>query len=169
MQLAIETDLWQQATDHEPYAYAIFERQRPDYKIVRTDPSKPLAFDGWIMQGERKVALVETKCREHSYQDFTTKLKMQWLLSESKLAALAKCSRSWDLPTYGFLYFINCKKLMTIQLVNKQGAIIERELKTITTEEKYLQATDTRLCGLVAMHKATLLQWHGTPISKKEQ
>lgn len=168
MQLAIDTELWQQATSYEPFAYAIFEKQRPDYRIVRTDPTKPLAFDGWIMQGERRVALVETKCREHTFQDFQTKLKTQWLLSESKLAALSKCSRSWELPTYGFLYFINCKKLMTIQLVNKHGVIIKRELKTFATKEKYLQTTDTRLCGLVAMHKATLLQWHGTPISITE-
>ena len=159
LELAIKTAAWQQATDQEPNAYAIFERVNPDYKILRTDKKKPLTFDAWVMRNETKVALVETKCREFSHYEFANKYKSRWLLSESKLTGLARCAVSWQLPVYGFLYFINCKILLTIKLINKHGVIIEREKTFVKTKEKYIGGTDTTECGFVPMHSATILQW----------
>ena len=157
--LAIKTTAWQQSLDQEPNAYAIFERTNPDYKILRTDKKKPLVFDGWIMHNDKKVALVETKCRELTYRDHEHKYKSKWLLSESKLTGLARCAVSWQLPVYGFLYFINCKILLTIKLVNKQGVIIEREKKFVKTKEKYLGGMEETECGFVPMHSAIIMQW----------
>ena len=56
LELAIKTAAWQEASDQEPNAYAIFERVKPDYKILRTDKKKPLVFDGWIMHNPRQGA-----------------------------------------------------------------------------------------------------------------
>ena len=159
LELAIKTAMWQAAPDQEPNAYAIFERVKPDYKILRTDKKKPLVFDGWIMHNDKRVALVETKCRELTYYEHEHKYKNKWLLSEKKLTGLQRCAVSWQLPVYGFLYFINCKILLTIKLVNRQGVIIEREKRFVKTREKYLGGTEETECGFVPMHNATIMQW----------
>ncbi len=163
--LAIQTDKWHATTDQEQYAYAIFERQRPLYKIERTDKTKPIAFDAWILHDTNRVAMVETKCREMLYEEFVDRYGSKWLLSESKLAKLSLCARQYKRPAYGFLYFINCKKLLTLQLVSASGRIIERESKLVTSAEKYLGGVDTRQCALVQMRTATILQWHGRPVN----
>lgn len=163
--LAIDTAKWKATQDQEDYAYAIFGRQRPRFQIERTDKTEPLPFDAWIKRcadGSR-VAMVEAKCREFTYDEFTARYKSMWLLSESKLASLSRCALYYRRPAYGFLYFINCKKLLTLQIVSARGLIVARETKQVTSKEKYLEGTETRMCALISMQSATLLQWHGRP------
>lgn len=161
--LAIETPAWRAQTDQEDYAYAIFMRHWPELTIQRTDKTRPLPFDAYVLKQGQRIALVEAKCREFTFQTFTKQYKSQWLLSESKLTVLARCALQHKLPAYGFLYFINCKILLYTVLASRAGAIVEREAKIVTSQQKYLQNTDTRPCALVSMSGAPILQWYGSP------
>ncbi|MBA0907836.1 MAG: hypothetical protein H0Z55_00395 [Nitrosarchaeum sp.] len=134
--LDINTPRGQETLIHEKEAVEIFHRWwGKTYTYQPTDKSKPIAFDAYLMQGETRKAIVETKCRsDMDYRDFVTQRHNLWLITEDKLERCAKIAGTLNIPLYGFLYFVKCRTLLVIRLSEKNGRLLpHKSIKTKTT------------------------------------
>lgn len=137
MPLDIHTPLGADAIAQEELAIEIFHRYQAShgYTFKHTDKTKPVLFDGYIMNGETVRAIVESKCRyDTDYQEFRDRRKNVWLITESKLLRCCEIAASMNVPLYGFLYFVKCKTLLVMELADRRGR--PREYKRAKTESK---------------------------------
>ena len=167
MKLDILTPLGQTTVAEEKIAYAIFEKQRPGYTVQHTDKTKPVPFDGWIIYNGSPVALIETKCRfDVWYDEFVNRYKNRWLITEAKLQVASRSSRKARLPLYGFLYIVKSKVLMVKRLADKDGKLVEREVKDTVTQATVNGGVIKRTNCFVSMNKCTIMQLEERPMPK---
>ena len=165
MNLDILTPLGQITVAEEKVAYAIFEKQRPGYTIQHTDKTKPVPFDGWIIYNGSPVALIETKCRfDVWYDEFVSLYKNCWLITEAKLQIASRSSRQAQLPLYGFLYIVKSKVLMVKRLADKDGKLVEREVRDTVTQATVNGGIIKRTNCFVSMNKCTIMQLEERPM-----
>ncbi len=144
---------------HERMAYALFEDHYANLKIEHTDKDQPEPFDGRIMQSGKVVALIETKCRVNvNWQQFQTRYKNEWLLTDCKIKIAADCAGRERVPLYGFCFIVQDQVLLIKQLSDANGNLVNYKTAMMTTQATVNGGTKRELTGFISMDDCDCVQ-----------
>jgi hypothetical protein len=134
----ILTTKGQQTVADESDAYAIWERNFSEYKVISTPKDKPAVIDAVLLKNNTMRYAVETKCRyDMTLESFELERNYEWLITNEKIIKSAELAKNLGLPLVGFLYFVKDKCLLVKRISNPDGNIICKmrvaETKTQTT------------------------------------
>jgi hypothetical protein len=139
MQMGVLTKRGQAALEQERIGVRIFESHNPELTFISTPKDKPSRIDGVLADGSGTIkAVVEVKTRYGlTLEKFRRAFKDEWLLTYEKLVNGAKVAELFHVPLVGFLYLVEDKTLLTIQLADALGAysVPFRVQKTETTRD----------------------------------
>lgn len=124
MRLGVLTKLGQEALEQERLGIGVFESHNPELTFISTPKDKPSRLDGVLVDASGVIkAIVEVKSRYGlTLEKFRRVFKDEWLLTYEKLANGAKVAELFHVPLVGFLYLVEDKTLLTIQLADAFGA-----------------------------------------------
>lgn len=134
----ILTTKGQQTVADESDAYAIWERNFPEYKVISTPKDKPAVIDAVLLKNNTMRYAVETKCRyDMTLEFFELERNYEWLITNEKIIKSAELAKNLGLPLVGFLYFVKDKCLLAKRIADSDGKIVcdmrVAETKTQTT------------------------------------
>lgn len=134
----ILTTKGQQTVADESDAYAIWERNFPEYKVISTPKDKPAVIDAVLLKNNTMRYAVETKCRyDMTLESFELERNYEWLITNEKIIKSAELAKNLGLPLVGFLYFVKDKCLLAKRISDSDGKIVcdmrVAETKTQTT------------------------------------
>jgi len=139
VKLGVLSPKGQAALVEEAKAAEIFKSHNPDLTYITTPKDKPSRVDGVLVdQGGTIRAVVEAKSRYGiSLENFKQRFKNEWLVTYEKLATGATVAQLFHVPLVGFLYLVQDKTLLTIQLADHWGHFSQpfRVEKTETTKD----------------------------------
>lgn len=139
-------------------AISIFKRNFPRYDIITTHESDPAAVDFLIHDNKNVIATAEIKCRNMILDELKKSFDNTWLITFEKIENGLTITRLIKRPFYGFLYLPIEKKLLTIQITNKDGDIIAPMKLDYTRTQKTINGGDIfRTNAYIDMKEAKIL------------
>jgi hypothetical protein len=134
----ILTPRGQQTVADESDAYAIWEKNFPDFKVISTPKNQPAVIDALLLKNNNLRYAVETKCRyDMTLESFEIERNYEWLITYEKIIKSAALAKDLGLPLVGFLYFVKDKCLLAKRISDPNGKIVcnmrVAETKTQTT------------------------------------
>ena len=157
MKLGVLSPKGQASLVQEAKAAEIFRSHNPDLTYITTPKDKPSRIDGVLVDKNGVIrAVVEAKSRYGiSLANFQRKFHNEWLITYEKLATAANVAQLFHVPLVGFLYLVEDKTLLTIQLADQWGHFSQpfRVEKTETTKDINVGST-FRNNAFVKMDKA---------------
>lgn len=128
-------------------AVAIWESHHDGCHYIRTPEHLPSTIDAVLVRDGVVEGIAEMKCRyDVNREQFNTKYKGTWLVTMEKIGKAAKVSAELRVPLYGFLYLVQDRTLLTVQITDASGEFCV----PMTVEETETQAT---INGGVALRK----------------
>lgn len=159
--LDINTPRGQVTVEQERRLAKLFELGYPGLSYVHTPKGKPSGVDAVIVngRGEPKIeAVVESKCREMSMHDLTTKFKNEWLVTFAKLAVGQHVADILCVPYYGFLYLVPDDLLLFVCLyVPGRGWLTRFRVEQTETQATVNGGSAVRANAYIDMSSARLV------------
>ena len=136
MNLAIHTERGQEFTAYEEAMRLMWE-ELTGWQYISTPKHLPASVDAVLLDREGMLAgTAETKCREMTVEEFTTRHKEQWLVTFDKLCDGRRVSKGLGVPFYGFLYLVPSETLMVVRVSNEKGQFVV-PMTNLVTDTKY--------------------------------
>jgi hypothetical protein len=121
----ILTTRGQQTVADESDAYAIWERNFPEFRVISTPKDKPAVIDALLLKNNILRYAVETKCRyDMTLESFELERGYEWLITNEKVIKSAALAKDLGLPLVGFLYFVKDKCLLAKRIADADGKIV---------------------------------------------
>jgi hypothetical protein len=112
MSLDVLTIKGQKSILQEQDAIKIWHTHFPTLRYSETPKQKPAAVDA-ILVGENGVAgVIETKCREMTFETFENTYNFKWLVTFSKLMNAVNVAEALQVKLIGFLYLVPNQTLL---------------------------------------------------------
>lgn len=124
MGLDINTPKGQATLKQEREAIRLLRKHCPDLRYTHTPKETESVIDGIIVDAKscNQLYLVEMKCRNMTFQQFSCEYDSNWLVTYDKIEAARRLSESLVLPFHGYLYLLPERKLLVKELyVPKRG------------------------------------------------
>jgi hypothetical protein len=158
MTLDILTPKGQITAKQEQDAINIFEKKYLDWNYIQTPKDTPCAADGFVCKKNVLQGVIETKCREMTFE----KLKeydWEWLLTMQKIIDCVKISESLHVPFYGFLYLVPDKTLLIKKIWdNKKGFVADFNVIKSVTQATVNGGSSIRANAYIKMDDATVIK-----------
>ncbi len=139
----------------EANAVSLFTSKHPEYRYVETPKEKAAFVDALLMVGNELTAVVETKCRNSTVEQFFGQFDGKWLVTFEKVLEARKTASALQLPLVGFLYLIPDKTLLVQKIANPDGSLVaDMELKTTETQATCNGGKAVRTNAYIDMSKA---------------
>lgn len=139
MGLGVLTPRGRAAVEQERVGIQIFQEHNPELTFITTPKDAPSRVDGVLVDQSGVIrAVVEAKSRYGlTLERFRTSFNDEWLITYEKVANGARVAELFHVPLVGFLYLVECKTLLTIQLADPDGSfsVPFRVQKTTTTKD----------------------------------
>jgi hypothetical protein len=121
-----DTPAFNRTLQNECDAIDVFARHFPDLSFIKTGKKDPSIADGFVAKGESLLCVVETKCREFSFEKLTTPSSMggfdsEWMIDFNKIARVREISTALCLPFYVWNFFVPDKTLVIQKVCEKSG------------------------------------------------
>jgi hypothetical protein len=108
----ILTPKGQKTRQQEDRAIEIWLSHYPDCPYIHTPKDKPATVDAVLCNKGSIKAVVETKCRDFSYETFKRKFQGNLLISYEKIIKAADIASSMCVPLVVFLYMVEDDSLL---------------------------------------------------------
>lgn len=124
MSLDVLSPRGQQSVLQEQEAIALFQTEFPAFKYVETPKDQPALVDALLMRNYLLDSVVETKCRDCSYDQFMTVFGGEWLVTFDKIVSARIVATSLGVGLTGFLYLTRDRVLLAQRITDNKGLVI---------------------------------------------
>ena len=140
-------------------AVKIWESHFPHCKFVGTDKQGYSELDGVLVINGTIVRVVEIKGRKVPLDDFRSKFKSQWLVSESKLSKCQTVAEVLRVPFVGFLHLVIDQAVLCKTLWRpKDGWVCDRDVRLVKTKKDLYGGEKEVPCAFLDMSDALELR-----------
>ena len=97
----------------------------------------PAAVDGMLIKAgtTRIFRVAEAKCRDMTMQDLFGRFGGTWLITNSKIKALAEAAKLFGVPGTGLLYLVPDKLVLAVKICDEEGRFVHNfEVKQTLTQ-----------------------------------
>lgn len=131
----ILTEKGQETLRHEQRAMELWLSKFPQHSYIQTPKDKPAIIDAIISVDNVVTAVVETKCRDYTLQEFQKKFKSEWMVTHEKLIKSSHIASGLCVPFIGLLYLVPDDILLRRTLWKPDvGFVCTMYIRTIWTQ-----------------------------------
>lgn len=147
----------QESARHELRAAELFER-RFRYRYNHTPKERPAVVDAVVTKDGAISCIVETKCRDMTYDLLMGRYRGEWLITLDKLERAAALAKGLCVPLVGCLYLIPDDLLLVLTITRPDGSwALEFRRERTGTQETINGGFIHRINAYLPMHGATVI------------